>query len=935
VLKSYFLLLFTIGLPYFSGAQDTAYDIVRRYSLQRHNYTPENTSFFIVHDSAIHRAKSTFTFRRKLADDYYIVSAAETDTSTVHVTAIANRDWKISPRLTDFLLARDTGWHGSLTMVVSAFDIDKCLSHLHSLRIQVDSPVHQGASLHITIKNRKELDAVLDSPWVTFIDVARSAPKEETLNSFHDLSVNGFSMVHDQYPEIDGSVLAVSVRERTVEKSDIDLKGRIIESAYEDPLISFHANQMATIIAGGGNSSPDSKGAAWAAAISSSSFESALPDDDEYFTDNLIKLQNHSYGYEIENYYGAEARAFDLQANRNKQLVHIFSAGNDGESTSSSGPYANILGFATLTGNMKSAKNVLVAGGHYKDFAVDTRNSRGPTYDGRLKPEIVAYGPEGTSDAAAYVSGAVALLQHAYQSKNGTLPNSALIRSVIAVTADDVHAEGIDFTTGFGAVNVTKSIHVIQNENFIEGDIGVAGQNSFELDIPENVKQLRIVLAWNDPAADAGSSEALVHDLDLLVRKSAPGMQWLPWLLNSYPHIDSLTKLPIRKKDRLNNIEFVSINKPEPGYYFIDISAGALESQQSFSIAYWFELAESFEWQYPVSSAALEIGSATQLRWNSSFDGTGDIYMRSDGGEFVLLSAEVDLTMRFHDWVVPASVSTVQFKMEIEGKSFTSPEIHLSKVQDVQVGFQCSEESMVFWNRVPGATQYVLYELGDKFMEPKTTSTDTSYFFISNTASGYFAVAPQFGTRPGKRGVTQYYKSLGVGCYSRSFTASLTDDSPVLTIELSTTYNVNRVRFERRVDGNYVAFDDLVVNNALSYSVIDKDFVAGVLEYRAVIILDDGREIITDPATLLLVNKDTFLIYPNPVSTGLSQHLNVLTDGKDVRLEVFDGNGKAVAAYDIVGMLFLVDVSDLAPGLYLYRFSRKGKIVKTGRCVVQ
>ena len=99
---------------------------------------------------------------------------------------------------------------------------------------------------------------------------------------------------------------------------------------------------MASIIGGGGNTYYEGKGAAWGSTISSSSFAILLPEADAAYQQYNISVQNHSYGTGIENFYGADAAAYDASVITRPSLVHVFSAGNSGEETSTNGPYTTV-----------------------------------------------------------------------------------------------------------------------------------------------------------------------------------------------------------------------------------------------------------------------------------------------------------------------------------------------------------------------------------------------------------------------------------------------------------------------------------------------------------------------------------------------------------------------------------------------------------------
>ena len=147
----------------------------------------------------------------------------------------------------------------------------------------------------------------------------------------------------------------------------------------------------------------------------------------------------------VENFYGSDAAAYDQSMIDNPSLLHIFSAGNSGNLADSVGQYKNSTGFANITGSFKQAKNILVVGSVDSFYNVPLLSSKGPAYDGRIKPDLVAYGNEGSSGAAAITSGTALAVQSAYAQLHGdSLPANALVKAVIINSADDVYNPGPD-----------------------------------------------------------------------------------------------------------------------------------------------------------------------------------------------------------------------------------------------------------------------------------------------------------------------------------------------------------------------------------------------------------------------------------------------------------------------------------------------------------
>ncbi|HKZ67857.1 MAG TPA: S8 family serine peptidase, partial [Chitinophagaceae bacterium] len=192
------------------------------------------------------------------------------------------------------------------------------------------------------------IEKIVTRSEVLFIDEHR-IPKEEVAVSNLDMSANKVNLVHKEFSQYNGQSLAVSVKENKPDTADIDFKGRYISTPLASSTLSSHATIMATIIAGAGNTYYEGKGVATTAGISSASFSTLLPEPDTYYQQYNISVQNHSYGTGIENFYGADASAYDASVNSRMPLMHVFSAGNSGTLSSTSGNYAGIPGYANLT----------------------------------------------------------------------------------------------------------------------------------------------------------------------------------------------------------------------------------------------------------------------------------------------------------------------------------------------------------------------------------------------------------------------------------------------------------------------------------------------------------------------------------------------------------------------------------------------------------
>lgn len=778
-------------------------------------------------------------------------------------------------------------------------------------------------------------DHVIQDPSIVFIAPVSKPRVERELTGF-DLSANKGNLAHRTWPLINGGGRIISIKENKLDTADIDFKGRYIFSSTASPRMETHATTMATIAAGGGNSFYTGKGFAYGASISSSDFANLLPDYFFPFANPPITVQNHSYGTGIEYYYGADAAAYDQQMTQPSSPIHIFSAGNQGTQSSTSGNYAGINGFANLTGSFKMSKNSIAVGATDSFGVVPLLSSRGPAYDGRLKPELVALGEDGSSGAAAIVSGIIALMQQAYQKKNNRNIESATTRAILFNCADDVGASGPDFISGYGMANAYRAIQTIQENRFLYDLVNDQEQRLYSITIPNGAVHLKVTLSWTDQQGQANSYKALVNDLDLVLEHPSSSQTWQPWVLNSFPHVDSLRKPAVRKRDTLNNHEQITIATPPPGVYNIKIIGASIPlSKQEFAIAWQFDTSSHFIFSYPVKGDLLEPARKNTLRWESTITDTATLEYRLNDGHWQTIANGVNLAQPYFQWQPPDTTAAIQLRMKTAQRFWLSDTVGISKNLQINTGFNCSDSFLIYWQKAK-VDSYRVYRLGEKYLEPFITLSDTALIQLKqNNPYSFFSVAPILPLQiEGRRAYTFDYTQQQVACYISGFIADpFGTNAARLNLQLGTTYQVVKVVFEKLTVSGFSAFREIapVTTNQL---IITTPANNGLNVFRAKIELQNGATYYTQPEQVLLFGTAAYYVFPNPIQPGAA--LNIMDADPDNReFRLYDVFGRLVMKESLTGFRNQLRMPLLQRGVYFYVIIQANNRTLNGRLMVQ
>lgn len=334
------------------------------------------------------------------------------------------------------------------------------------------------------------------------------------------------------------------------------------------------------------------------------------------------------------NYYTSYSKQIDQGAFQYDDLVILFAMGNEGKDSDSNGEidtsWLQLQATAKNSFAIGATENWRPSLGIYcglypgNKFPVDPilndyesnnidgvwcNSNRGPTQDGRIKPDLVAPGTRvistysadddgthgdpltsntdyiyksGTSMATPIVAGASAQLIQYLNNIGFSSPSSALIKGIFSATAIDLAGQypassSIPLNAaaqtvpnnheGWGRVDVSQAI----NSSFLDRlDIETSETKSMRLTVPIGTPDFRVVLSWTDsPNISVGScaTQCLVNDLDLTL-KDPSGNIWG------------------EENGDINNLLGITVTNPDAGDWEIIVTGTNVpEGPQNFSVA--------------------------------------------------------------------------------------------------------------------------------------------------------------------------------------------------------------------------------------------------------------------------------------------------------------------------------------------------------------
>ncbi len=603
----------------------------------------------------------------------------------------------------------------------------------------------QNGFLQIRI-HKDSLYAVAALPWVQTLELASPPGEPEDTRSRALHRSNTIDNAHPSGLKFDGAGVNVLVRDDGPLGPHIDFQGRL-HNQTEFGADGNHGDGVAGILGGAGNQDPSVRGMAAGADIFAIRYTPEFQDQTlALHLDNNVTITNTSYSNGCNVGYTLATQTVDQQLYEYPALMHVFSAGNS-NNISNCLSYGAGNQWGNITGGHKMAKNAIVAANITPDATLVSSSSRGPAYDGRIKPDISANGNDqestdidnsyitfgGTSASAPGIAGVLAQLTQAYKVQhNGEQPNATLLKAVLLNTANDLGNKGPDFKFGWGHVNTWRAYRLLEQNNLVENQIDHGNQASHLVQIPEGVRQARLMICWADPPSSVNASKSLLNDLD--IRVIAPnGTPYLPWKPDPTPNPAILDAPAGKGRDSLNNLEQVAIDDPASGTYTVLVTGAEVPFGPQRYFLVWEFLSDDVKLTYPVGGEGFVPGEIERLHWDA-FGNQGIFSLRysvDDGFSWQQI-ADVAGDRRMFDWQVPDVVSgriRVMIQRNLSSSSTEFP-LSISPVpENIQVEKVCPHSMTISWNPAKDTLPSDVYLLGNKYMEIVGSTASNTYTF--------------------------------------------------------------------------------------------------------------------------------------------------------------------------------------------------------------
>jgi hypothetical protein len=562
-----------------------------------------------------------------------------------------------------------------------------------------------------------------------------ATPEDKTGRSLH--KVNRLTTGLRNYT---GEGIAALVRDDGEVFSHIDFKGRLDQSFVAESRGS-HGDGVAGILGGAGNLDPVNTGMAYGADLYIIDYARNFLDRtmDLHFNQDVL-VTNSSYSDGCNVGYNNRTRTVDQQLYQNRALMHVFSAGNDGESDCEFGAGA---GWGNITGGNKIGKNTIAVANLNYVGLLESSSSRGPIEDGRIKPDIAANGFGhvstdeqqdymvfgGTSAAAPVVAGILTMLQQAYEMIYGEKGRADVLKAVLLNTATDAGNVGPDYSFGWGIVNAHRAALALEEQRFETKTLENGQTVSIPFEIPEGTKVVKIMTYWHDVDGEQNPNKHLINDVDTYLTNGTES--FYPWILDHSPDPNILALPATTGVDKTNNMEQIALFEPEAGQYNLILSGTEIPTGDIELVVTWEIRKDEIEITYPNGGENFVPNTEEVIHWDAvGNEGEFTIELLDTDGNVIKTETApgqrrlkiIRLPDEFSEFV------DIRVSRGITEDSTDGAFLIANKPSNLEI-LRAGDSLTLIFDPVEEAISYNIYLLGDKYMEYHAT-IDTNYLLL-------------------------------------------------------------------------------------------------------------------------------------------------------------------------------------------------------------
>lgn len=557
---------------------------------------------------------------------------------------------------------------------------------------------------------------------------------------------------------------------------DIGGAGHHIDHYYKTiepwPSAVNHSTHVAGIMAGSGIVDPRMKGRAPKSTLVVESLTDIYTLAPGYFKSIGLVLTNNSYGSAsavCRNFgiYNLASRLVDQMGLDYPEITNVFAAGN--EVSSNCAPFPS--GYYNVFGGPQAAKNAITVGGGSKDDATNFY-SKGPTADGRIKPEITATGREvystvpgntyyanfGTSMATPQVTGSLALLIERYrQLNNGANPPSALLKNLICNSTVDAGNTGPDFANGFGVLDALPAVEMLEKKNYFSANVQHGAQQTNTFSIGTNATEVKIMLNWYDRPASLFAQTTLVNDLDITVT-SPNGTVYKPLV----PSSASVLTAAVSNEDHENNMEQIIIRNPVPGNYTVVVKGYRVPfGPQPYFITYNIT-EKGFRLIAPVKTDKWKSGETQFVKWEEAGENPVSYsieYSETGGSSWTSLGTTPG-NKKYFRFTVPSTFTTnarIRVTNTVSGNNVVVDSISVLPELSFDLKAGCQKMVEMYWRPVAGIDSFAIWSIVNGDMKVIATTTDTFYLHrnLHYDSAYWYALSPYKNGMMGERSIAK------------------------------------------------------------------------------------------------------------------------------------------------------------------------------------